>query len=123
MGQVNVVQGPGLPFEGPLGPGADDQRRAADLLGDAGQGVVQRGGEPGDREGQAKVNMPFCAARRVSVLALIRSRKTLSAACGSPTDPGGGCLPGHAGRQAGRHEIAAATGVYFRGLVHAPHYQ
>ena len=51
LGQVSVVQGPGLPFEGPLGLGADDQRRAADLPGDAGQGVVQRSGEPGGRGG------------------------------------------------------------------------
>jgi hypothetical protein len=49
LGQVSVVQGPGLPFEGPLGLGAGDQRRAADLLGDASQGVVQRGEEPGGR--------------------------------------------------------------------------
>lgn len=49
LGQVSVVQGPGLPFEGPLGLGVDDQRRAADLLGDAGQGVVKRGEEPGGR--------------------------------------------------------------------------
>ena len=82
MGQVSVVQGPGLPFEGRLGLGADDQRRAADLLADAGQGVVQRGGEPGGREGRAKVNMPFCTARRVPVLALIRSQKTLSRPAG-----------------------------------------
>ena len=74
-------------------------------------------------EGQAKVNMPFCTARRVPVLALLRSRKTLSRGLRVLTDPGGGCWPGHAGRQAGRHEIAAAAGVYFRGLVHAPHYQ
>ena len=51
LGQVSVVQGPGLPFEGPLGLGAGDQRRAADLLGDAGQGV-QRGGEPAAGEGR-----------------------------------------------------------------------
>ena len=48
-------------------------------------------------EGQAKVNMPFCTARRVPVLALIRSRKTLSAACGSsPIQAAAACrvMPG-----------------------------
>ncbi len=49
LGQVSVVQGPGLPLESPLGLGVDDQRRAADLLGDPGQGVVQRGEDPGGR--------------------------------------------------------------------------
>ena len=33
------------------------------------------------------VNMPFCTARRVPVLALIRSPKTVSAACGSSRIP------------------------------------
>jgi len=59
------------------------------------------------------VNMPFCTARRVPVLALIRSRKTLARGLRVLTDPGGGCLPGHAGRQVGRHEIADATGGVF----------
>ena len=123
LGQVSVVQGPGLPFEGPLGPGADARRRAADLPGDAGQGAVRRGGEPGGRGGagegeHAVLRGPPGAGARAHQVAedLVRGLRVL-------TDPGGGCLPGHAGRQAGRHEIAAATGVYFRGLVHAPHYQ
>jgi hypothetical protein len=80
-------------------------------------------GEPGGRGGagdgeHAVLHGPPGAGARADQVAedLARGLRVL-------TDPGGGCLPGHAGRQAGRHEIAAATGVYFRGLVHAPHYQ
>jgi hypothetical protein len=75
-------------------------------------------------EGQARVKMPFCAARRgAGARAHQVAEDLVRGGLRVLTDPGGGCLPGHAGRQAGRHEIVDATGVYFRGLVHAPHYQ
>ena len=83
LGQVSVVQGPGLPFEGPLGSGADARRRAADLPGDAGQGAVRRGGEPGGRggagEGEHAVRRgpPGAGARAHQVA------EDLVAACGS----------------------------------------
>ena len=69
------------------------------------------------------MNMPFCTARRVPVPRAHQVAEDLVRGLRVLTDPGGGCLPGHAGRQAGRHEIIDAAGVYFRGLVHAPHYQ
>ena len=119
-----VVQGPGLPFEGPLGPGVDDQRRASDLLGDAGQGAARRGGNKAAGEGQARVKMPFCAARRVPVPALIRSRKTLSAAaCGSSRIQAAAACRVMPGGRLGAMKFVDAAGVYFRGLVHAPPYQ